>query len=147
MLSSEHNKTVPHRSRRNLCFASPIRWIPIQCSRKQRCMELQWAMQRKFKRLYHERLSARRVFDARIFQRLHQQLCERGSFSSCMQDTGCGTSVRRSFITNNIMQLISERLEPGTRTLSQSVHVSHQTMWQVLREGRPRMSGTPEFSL
>lgn len=56
--------------------------------------------------LYQDRLTTRRLADARIFQRLHHQLCERGSFSSCMHVTGLGRSVRTPSLTDYIVRTI-----------------------------------------
>ena len=91
---------------------------------------------REAQRLYREHFPTRRVPDARIFQRLHQQLCERGSFARCMQDTGRSRRVRTPSVTDNIVDRISENPESSTRELSAAVNVSHSTVWRILREER-----------
>lgn len=62
-------------------------------------------------RLYQERFSTRCVSDARIFQRLFQQLYEMGSFSCSMQDTGRGRSVRTPSLTDGIVLRIVQHSE------------------------------------
>lgn len=89
---------------------------------------------REAQRLYRERFPTRRVPDARIFQRLHQQLCERGSFARCMQDAGRSRSARTPSVTDDILDRISEMPESSTRELSEAVNVSRNSVWRVLRE-------------
>ena len=61
---------------------------------------------REAERLYQEYFPTRRFPDARTFQRLHQQLRERDSFASCMEDTGHSRYVRIPSITGEILDRI-----------------------------------------
>lgn len=69
---------------------------------------MQMAMQGKSKGKIQRALSKKTVTDARNFQRLHQQLCERSLFLCYIQDTGCGRSVKTSSLTIDIVNSIGE---------------------------------------
>lgn len=85
-------------------------------------------------RLYRERFPQRPVPDRRIFQRVHRQLCETGSFHADRRDAGCSRTVRTPHRIEAIVDDVDERPDGSTRAMARSHGVSHMTVWRVLHE-------------
>ena len=84
---------------------------------------------REAKRLYLEHFLTRLVPEAKTFQRLHQELFERGSFASCVQNVGRSRCVRTPCVTDDIFDRISEMSESSTKELTKAVNISRNTAW------------------
>ncbi|GBN33100.1 hypothetical protein AVEN_205566-1 [Araneus ventricosus] len=69
-----------------------------------------------------------------MFERLYRCLCEKGSFVTCMHDTGRGSSVRTPQVVEDILQGVGNRPDNSTREVSRAVNVPDSIVWPVLRD-------------
>lgn len=87
-------------------------------------------------RMYQAQFPDRRMPDHRMFQRLHRQLCETGSFLSTRHTAGRPTYVRSPSLEETILNIVNERPSLSTRGISRLVGVSHQTVIRILHDNR-----------
>lgn len=87
-------------------------------------------------RLYRMRFPNRALPDRRIFQRLHRQLSETGSFRGQRQDTGRPRTSRTTNRVEAILEAVDNQPERSTRTIAREQGCHHTTVWRVLREER-----------
>ncbi|GFU27153.1 hypothetical protein TNCV_775721 [Trichonephila clavipes] len=66
--------------------------------------------------LYLERFS-RRMPNHKIFQRLHQQLCENGSFTASTDGRGRSRTVRQTYLEDVILDHEDETPDTSTRVV------------------------------
>ncbi|CAL1262564.1 unnamed protein product [Larinioides sclopetarius] len=87
-------------------------------------------------RLYRLSLLNRVLPDRRIFQRLHGQPSETGSFLGQRQDTGRPRTSRMTNRVEAILEAVDNQPERNTRTIAREQGCHHTTVWRVLREER-----------
>ncbi|GBN24843.1 hypothetical protein AVEN_265149-1 [Araneus ventricosus] len=85
-------------------------------------------------RLYRQRFPRRHMTDRKMFERLHQCLCETRSFVTGMHDTGRGRSVWTPKAVEDIRQRVEDRADISTQEISHAVNVPHSIVWRVLRD-------------
>lgn len=88
----------------------------------------------KAKRLYVERFPNRRPPHHTIFARLHERLCDTGSLAKRSRNSGRHRHLRTPVLEEAILDDISDHPESSTRKISDTLNVSHVTVWKVLKE-------------
>ncbi|GFS66049.1 retrovirus-related Pol polyprotein from transposon 17.6 [Trichonephila clavipes] len=83
-------------------------------------------------RLYVERYPMRRIPSHNFFARLHQRLAETGSFERA--DMVRVRTVRTPGVEQNVLQHVERNPRTSTRSVANSVGVSHCSVWRILRE-------------
>ncbi|GFT95409.1 DUF4817 domain-containing protein [Trichonephila clavipes] len=83
-------------------------------------------------RLYAERYPMRRIPSHNFFARLHQRLAETGSFER--GDMVRVRTARTPAVEQNVLQHVERNPRTSTRSVANSVGVSHCSVWRILRE-------------
>ncbi|GFT04312.1 uncharacterized protein TNCV_1928731 [Trichonephila clavipes] len=83
-------------------------------------------------RLYAERYPMRRIPSHNFFARLHQRLAETGSFERA--DMVRVRTARTPAVEQNVLQHVEKNPRTSTRSVANSVEVSHCSVWRILRE-------------
>ncbi|GFT04902.1 DUF4817 domain-containing protein [Trichonephila clavipes] len=83
-------------------------------------------------RLYAERYPMRRIPSHNFFARLHQRLAETGSFERA--DMVRVRTARTPAVEQNVLQHVERNPRTSTRSVANSVGVSHCSVWRILRE-------------
>ncbi|GFY36087.1 uncharacterized protein TNCV_4844591 [Trichonephila clavipes] len=88
-------------------------------------------------RMYHAQFPGRQMLNHRIFERLHRQLRETGSFSVTRRDIGRQSAVHSPSLKESILNDVANKPELGrTSAVAHHISVSHQTICRALRENR-----------
>lgn len=85
------------------------------------------------KRLYAEKFPERIAPNRKTFERIHQRLCETGTFKQG-GGTGRPRTVRTVQLEENVLNMVEEDPSTSTRKISNELNVSSGTVWHILRE-------------
>ena len=85
-------------------------------------------------RLYTVSYPNRRHPDRRMFSRIHQRLCERGSFDVAPRE-GRPRTVRTPALEERVLQRVDEEPGTSTRRIALAEHVSRNSVWRILHVG------------
>ena len=62
--------------------------------------------------------------DRKTFERLHQQLCETGSFLASRSDSGCAKTNERIALEEAILDMMVDQPSTSTRVIAKQLHAS-----------------------
>lgn len=88
----------------------------------------------KAARLYREAYPDRRQPSSKMFVKIHQRLCEIGTFQPSTQDYGRPRSVSTAELEERVLVRIEEEPELSCRRIAHQEGIqSHTTIWKILR--------------
>lgn len=86
------------------------------------------------RRLYAEMHPQRVIPHHTIFARLHQRLCERGTFQKRTTDCGRPRVIRTVALEEEVLNMIEDRPELSTRQIANTLNVCNKLIWQILKD-------------
>ena len=86
------------------------------------------------RRLYEERFPDRQIPDRRMFERVHRQLRETGTFHAPMEDTGRPRTLRTPDHEADILRQVENHPSISVRTLAASSGCSRHTVHNILTD-------------
>lgn len=82
------------------------------------------------RRLYSRRFSNRPCPNVKMFNNVHNRICETGTLKICMYDTGRNTIVRTVEFEEDALQRFYKNLRISTRSVADEVGASNKTVWK-----------------
>lgn len=89
---------------------------------------------RAARRIYQERYPHRPVPNRQTFVRIHERLCESGTFNRSADVIGRPATVRTVELEEAVLDEIQRSPDTSTRQIALQLNTTHVTVWQILRD-------------
>lgn len=87
-------------------------------------------------RIYQERYPHRMVPNRKTFARIHERLCESGTFQRSAAVIGRPVTIRTVEVEEAVLHEVEHSPDTSTRKIAEQLNISHFTVWQILRENQ-----------